>query len=250
MPQVSQPLADDDILRFPRGPSAGECLHRMFELADFTRPSTWPAAIEAALDQRPPNAAGFTRDALKSMMARLLADVVAVPLGCDLTLAAIGPAKRLTELEFVFPVNAIDLSALRRTLVAHGYPDVPLDAHRLDGYLKGFIDAVVEFAGRFWIVDWKSNHLGDTRRHYAPEALPAAMATHAYHLQALIYTVALHRYLRTRLPGYDYETHTGASLYLFVRGVRPAWPGAGVHTVRASRALVDDLDRLFGGSAS
>jgi exodeoxyribonuclease V beta subunit len=180
----------------------------------------------------------------------LLADVVAVPLGCDLTLAAIGPAKRLTELEFVFPVNAIDLSALRRTLVAHGYPDVPLDAHRLDGYLKGFIDAVVEFAGRFWIVDWKSNHLGDTRRHYAPEALPAAMATHAYHLQALIYTVALHRYLRTRLPGYDYETHTGASLYLFVRGVRPAWPGAGVHTVRASRALVDDLDRLFGGSAS
>ncbi len=92
----------------------------------------------------------------------------------------------------------------------------------LRGFVKGFIDMIVEHDGRFWIVDWKSNHLGDTAADYAAAPLEAAMASHAYHLQALLYTVALHRYLKTRVRDYSYDTHIGGYLYLFVRGVRPA----------------------------
>ena len=40
-----------------------------------------------------------------------------------------------------------------------------------------------------------------------------------YALQALLYQVALHRYLEWRLPGYRPSAHLGGSMYLFVRGM-------------------------------
>ena len=143
---------------------------------------------------------------------------------------------------------------MRRLLAAHGFPDVALEAGILRGFVKGFIDMIVEHGGRFWIIDWKSNHLGDTPADYDAAPLDEAMASHAYHLQALFYVVALHRYLRTRLAGYAYEKHVGGYLYLFVRGVRPDWrhgnQAAGVHAGRPERALVDALDRLMSGGTA
>jgi exodeoxyribonuclease V beta subunit len=112
---------------------------------------------------------------------------------------------------------------------------------------------VFEHDGRYWIVDWKSNHLGERREDYTGAALAAAMDHHLYALQALIYTVALHRYLSLRLPDYDYERHMGGALYLFVRGVRPAWSdaagSAGVHLERAPWALIEALDALLAGQS-
>lgn len=244
-------LADDDILAFPRGPAAGECLHRMYELADFTLPDTWPKAIERALREHPTPAPEPIARHLPAMMARLLADTVATELVPGMRLNSIGPKRRMNELEFLFPAQALDFAALRRLLAAHGFPDVALEAGILRGFVKGFIDMIVEHGGRFWIIDWKSNYLGDTPADYDAVPLDEAMASHAYHLQALFYVVALHRYLRTRLAGYVYEKHLGGYLYLFVRGVRPDWrhgtQAAGVHAGRPERALVDALDRLMSG---
>jgi exodeoxyribonuclease V beta subunit len=253
-PREKAPLAEDDILAFPRGPAAGECLHRMYELADFTSPQTWPRAIERALYEHPAPAPEPLARHLPAMMARLLADTVATELVPGMRLATIGPKRRMNELEFLFPAQALDFAALRRLLAAHGYPDVALEAGTLRGFVKGFIDMIVEHEGRFWIVDWKSNHLGDTPADYDAASLDEAMAAHAYHLQALFYAVALHRYLRARLADYDYERHIGGYLYLFVRGVRPAWrngaEAAGVHAQRPERALVEALDRLMAGVAA
>ena len=83
-----------------------------------------------------------------------------------------------------------------------------------------------EHEGRFFILDWKSNHLGDTPTHYGQDAMAAAMRDQGYHLQYLLYLVALDRYLRHRLAGYDPEQHLGGAVYLFVRGVRPDWRDA------------------------
>ncbi|MCO8611200.1 exodeoxyribonuclease V subunit beta [Burkholderia multivorans] len=245
---------DDDILVFPRGAAAGECLHRLFELSRFAEPASWPAAALGALHDRPVEAEPALAERLPAMMVRLVDDVVHTELVPGLRLADLDPAKRLNEMGFLFPAPSLDLGALRRLLVAHGYPDVALDAGTLAGFIKGFIDMIVEHDGRFWIVDWKSNHLGTTPDAYGPQALDAAMADHAYHLQALLYTVALHRYLRTRLAGYDYDRHIAGYLYLFVRGVRPAWRSdgapAGVHARRPARELVDALDRMMEGGAA
>ena len=120
----------------------------------------------------------------------------------------------------------------------------------LAGYLKGFIDLVVEHGGRFYIIDWKSNHLGYAANDYGPSALQAAMTEHGYHLQHLLYTLALHRYLSRRMSGYALETHFGGVLYLFIRGVRPTWrlpdgSTAGVYFHRVERSTLDELDALF-----
>ncbi|HWT34636.1 MAG TPA: PD-(D/E)XK nuclease family protein, partial [Paraburkholderia sp.] len=232
-------------------PAAGECLHRMFELADFSDGSTWPRAIQAALHERPAPAEPELAQRLPAMMQRLLADIVSTELVPGMTLASLDPKRRLNELEFLFSAASLDFSALRVLLARHGYPDVALEPGALRGFVKGFIDMIVEHQGRFWVIDWKSNHLGDTRDDYAAAPLDEAMASHAYHLQALLYTVALHRYLRLRLPGYAYETHIGGYLYLFVRGVRPDWRddshAAGVHARRPDPALVVALDAMMDG---
>ncbi|HTH74283.1 MAG TPA: exodeoxyribonuclease V subunit beta [Trinickia sp.] len=244
-------LSANDILAFPRGAAAGECLHRMFELADFSDSSTWPAAIERALIERPVAADAQTAARLPAMMARLIADVTTTRLAPGLTLAALDSSRRLTEWPFLFAAAALELRALRDLLTRHGYPDVALEGGMLTGFVKGFIDMVVEHEGRFWIIDWKSNHLGSTPADYGAVSLEAAMAHHAYHLQALLYTVALHRYLKARQPRYDYETHIGGYAYLFVRGVRPAWRDGtapcGVHVRRPARELIDALDAAMNG---
>ncbi|MCS3394498.1 exodeoxyribonuclease V subunit beta [Burkholderia thailandensis] len=245
---ASEP-AEDDILAFPRGAAAGECLHRLLELSDFSDASTWPPAAQRALHERPVEAEHALAGRLPAMMTRLVADLAATELVPGMRLAALDPARRLTEMEFLFPAPALDFNALRRLLAAHGYPDVALEAGTLAGFIKGFIDMIVEHDGRFWIVDWKSNHLGTTPDAYGERALDAAMAHHAYHLQALLYTVALHRYLRVRMRDYDYDAHVAGYLYLFVRGVRPDWrsggASAGVHARRPARALIEALDALM-----
>ncbi|MCP2087674.1 UNVERIFIED_ORG: exodeoxyribonuclease V beta subunit [Paraburkholderia sediminicola] len=246
--------AEDDIFAFPRGAAAGECLHRMFELADFTDPQTWPDAIRGALRERPAPAVPELAARLPAMMHNLIADVVSTELVPGMALARLNPRHRLNELEFLFAAPSLDFPALRELLIEHGYPDVALEPGMLRGFVKGFIDMIVEHDGRFWIVDWKSNHLGDTATDYAAAPLEAAMAGHAYHLQALLYTVALHRYLKTRVRDYAYDTHIGGYLYLFVRGVRPQWRdadgAAGVHMRRPAFELVALLDAaMIGGVA-
>ena len=99
----------------------------------------------------------------------------------------------------------------------------------LTGYLKGYIDLVFEHEGRFFVLDWKSNHLGSTAAHYAPAALRSAMAREGYHLQALLYSLAVHRWLGTRWRGYNPQQHWGGVIYLFLRGVRPGWQDAQGH---------------------
>jgi exodeoxyribonuclease V beta subunit len=235
VPAAAPPrLAPDDVLNFPRGAAAGECIHRAFEKADFSDRATWPAAIAESV--RMLRALGVSggadeRDAPHArMLERLLDDVLETPLPLGtptpLRLASVPPARRLTELEFHLPSHRFEAPALNALLHEAGYPMPRLAFGTLRGFLKGFIDLVFEHEGRYFILDWKSNHLGDTPAHYASAPLAAAMREQGYHLQYLLYAVALDRYLRTRIAGYRPETHLGGAVYLFVRGVRPGWTDA------------------------
>jgi exodeoxyribonuclease V beta subunit len=197
------------------------------------------------------------------MLQRLVEDVTATPLPTTsaamtpatgpadkLRLASIPLSRRLTELEFNLPVPHLAAGALNTLLKKNGY-DVPaLSFGALEGYLKGFIDLVFEHEGRFFILDWKSNHLGYSPSDYGPEPIERSMADHGYHLQYLLYTLAVDRYLRLRVPEYQYETHFGGVLYLFVRGVRPDWAAAdatpGVFFHRPDIGTIRELNHLLG----
>jgi exodeoxyribonuclease V beta subunit len=235
----------DDIRRFPRGARAGECIHAVFEAADFTDPSGWPAAIAQALASHPPGGADDDPVTQTAMLTSMLAHVLATPLDEGLTLNAIGLHDRLVEWEFSLPAGKLEANAVSLLLAEYGYRMPALRFATLEGYLRGFVDLIVRSRGRYYVIDWKSNVLGDTADDYVPSALDAAMTANGYHLQHLLYTVALHRWLRRRLPGYDYDMHLGGTRYLFIRAVRPDWPQAGIYADRPPRALIEGLSALL-----
>ncbi|ERI51663.1 hypothetical protein N878_21860 [Pseudomonas sp. EGD-AK9] len=120
----------------------------------------------------------------------------------------------------------------------------PLRADTLNGMFKGFIDLVFEHQGRYYVADYKSNWLGVDDGAYTHDAMAAAMASHRYDLQYVLYVLALHRQLRLRLAEYDYDRHLGGALYLFLRA-----PAHGVYLARPPRELIEQLDALFMGEA-
>jgi exodeoxyribonuclease V beta subunit len=108
--------------------------------------------------------------------------------------------------------------------------------------MKGFIDLIFQFDGRFFIVDWKSNFLGASVEDYGTEALVKVMRDDLYFLQYHLYVVALHQYLKTRLSDYDYETHFGGVFYIFLRGVHPATgTHAGIYRDRPAKGAIESL---------
>jgi exodeoxyribonuclease V beta subunit len=257
-PAWGPPPADippDDILRFPRGPDAGDCIHAVFETIDFTNRSGWEAAIAKALASHPQgrhdDPTSLPPATWNRMLLHLALDVTTATLQPGLRLASVPMQRRLTELEFNLPVPDLSAGALNTALKQLGY-DVPsLTFGALKGYLKGFIDLVFEHRGQYFILDWKSNHLGYTPADYAGGPLARAMAEHGYHLQYLLYALALDRYLQLRVPNYRYDTHFGGILYLFVRGVRPTWPSVGdavpgVFIHRPAEATIRALNQLLG----
>jgi exodeoxyribonuclease V beta subunit len=242
------------IFTFPKGIQAGTLLHALLETVDFQHAESEKA--RALVRQK---LADFGFDAAWSfVLEQMLADVVATPLDPSgtLTLSKIGQRNRISELEFVFPVRSTP-HALRAALapmraVGSRLPDamgaaVLAPAH---GFLRGFIDLVFEFEGRYYLVDWKSNWLGATYESYAHPALVAAMHESFYDLQYLLYVVALQRHLAGRLPEYDYDAHFGGIYYLFIRGMAAERrPATGVFFVKPERALVQSLDAALAGTA-
>ncbi|MGE5386397.1 MAG: exodeoxyribonuclease V subunit beta [Betaproteobacteria bacterium] len=243
--EAPPPVDALDILRFPRGPQAGDCIHAVFENVDFTDPAGWTPVIAEALAAFPPGSKLPTAT-LATMLRNLLDNVLATPLPAGARLAAISRRQRLSEMEFTLPANHLEAPALKALFARHGLIVPALVFRRLEGWLHGFIDLIFEADGRYWVADWKSNHLGERREHYAGPALELAMQHHGYHLQALIYQTALHRHLQRRLPGYDPARHLGGALYLFVRGVRPEWGDAGIHHLPANLGLLDQFSALLG----
>ena len=115
----------------------------------------------------------------------------------------------------------------------------------MNGMLKGFIDLVFEFEGQYYVLDYKSNHLGDNTRAYGSTALAGAMLSHRYDLQYILYTLALHRLLKARLPHYQYQRDMGGAVYLFLRGVDRNHNG--VYGDKPPQALMEQLDENFVG---
>ncbi len=245
------PPSENDILSFPRGAVAGECLHAVFEHIDFTDEATWAPAVDAAL-QRHAHAlpAGPTQSAWPHMLLRMLHDVLLTPLAHGLRLADVPAARRQTEMEFHLPAPRLHAQALSELLRRQGHAMPALAFGTLNGYLRGFIDLVFEHGGRFYVLDWKSNHLGSTPQDYAAPSLGRAMQQQGYALQALLYALALHRHLQQRVADYHHEQQFGGVLYLFVRGVRPDWMQAdgrpcGVIAERPSLADLQALSALL-----
>ena len=227
---------------FARGARAGSFLHEQL---------AWLAEQDFADDA--PTHAAFTQrcvrlgwgehaDAAWHWLRRVLHTPLP-PLGAALR----GLRSRLAEMEFWFPADAasaatLDHACARRWL--GGREHAPLDERRLLGLVMGFADLVFEHDGRYWVLDYKSNALGERDADYHADALADAVAAHRYDVQAMLYLLALHRQLRARLGrSYDPARQLGGAICLFLRGIDG--PARGCFTMPADMAWLDEFDRLL-----
>jgi exodeoxyribonuclease V beta subunit len=274
--------------RLPVGATFGSLVHGVLEHTDPDAPER---GGDLAAELRHHLAEQLVRWPVDLDQDALVDALVAVcdtplgPLTGDLTLRRLPLPDRLAELEFELPLDGGDdrsrvpkgirlgdLAILLRRHLPDGDP-VRAYADRLDhpalgdqplrGYLNGFIDLTLRVDGRFFVCDYKTNWLGAgspadpefvLRAHdYAPAALSDAMGHSDYPLQALLYSLVLHRYLRWRQPGYDPGQHLGGVLYLYLRGMcgpgTPAVDGhpCGVFSWRPPATLVTALSDLVDG---
>lgn len=180
-----------------------------------------------------------------------LDDIIHTPLAAStVPLVNIKYNQKVAELGFNLRLNQ-HLSFSDLNALFHQF-DIPLQLQSQEvntmvwQYLKGEIDLVYQHGTQFFIVDYKSNYLGSDFDSYNPAALYDAMTTHSYWLQASIYQVALHRYLKLRLPNYDINTHLGAVEYAFLRGMSPKHATRGKLVKQFDSAFILALDDMFG----
>jgi len=259
----------------PVGVDFGTFVHTVLEATDFAAPdldAELSERIAGALSRRALDLGGEPDRVVEGLRA-----AISTPLGPlvnGIRLRDVARADRLDELGFELPLAGGDeptgrltLNAIAGVLRSHlpagdplaGYAarlEDPALRSQVRGFLTGSIDLVLRIGGptapRFAIVDYKTNWLGPageplTLAHYRPDVLAEEMSRAHYGLQALLYTVALHRYLRWRLPGYAPDRHLAGVLYLFVRGMAGE-PDAGVFAWRPPGSLVEALSDLLDGS--
>ncbi|NTW57256.1 MAG: exodeoxyribonuclease V subunit beta [Chlorobiaceae bacterium] len=248
------PGEKESIFSFHKGARAGNFMHGIFEKLDFSDPSADRVRelVETGLERY-----NFKKEWLPHIM-KMVRDVLETPLDSSdgtFTLGTLGRNSWITELEFFIPLRFITSSRLGTLLRSHGVLPGGIDLDSLasmlqftpaKGMLMGFMDMVFERNGRYYLLDWKSNHLGNGIDDYGPEAMLAAMQQNLYPLQYLLYTVALNRYLSTRIENYRYVTHFGGVIYVFLRGVRKErGESRGFYRDLPSEALIDELTNLL-----
>jgi exodeoxyribonuclease V beta subunit len=233
-----RPLPLGDV---PAGARVGTLVHEILERTDFAA-ADLPAALSRAAAQMGARRLleGHT-DALVAGLAAALKTPLG-PLFNERSLCDMARGDRLDELAFDLPLaggntpaGAVTMAAVADVFATalpsddpiHGYADRLRDpklAAKVRGFLTGSIDLIARVAGRHVVVDYKTNRLAPpgeqlTASHYRPEALLAVMYEGHYPLQAALYLVAVHRYLRWRLPRYNPASHLGGAAYLFLRGM-------------------------------
>ena len=260
---------------FPRGTFPGLFLHKVLELIDFPEMAASGSNGAAAEKCRRIIREQLMRKSLGDESAEMkwntssgisaieswLRNVVTTPLPNGASLSDITGEHRLSELKFVMPAdfstadyNSAVKAERQRTdddfVKRFNTIDMDEKDTALRGMWTGEIDLLMEHKGKYYVVDYKSNFLESyDRKHLDDEIIKSR-----YDVQFISYTLALHRFLKNRIKGYDYSTHIGGIIYLFLRGMKGEGSGEegspGVRFLKLSRELIEDLDSKFSGEAA
>ena len=261
LPQYQNPSG---IFTVPGGVRTGNAWHEIFEKIDFCDPEKNLASlVEEKLALYGLLGNGSEKNERIALTMEMVRNVLAAPLqdmkGNLFTLSEIPREDRISEMQFHYRfARSFRLEQLRMLL--EDYVEEKLGTASWDflrgsisgGYLNGFIDLVFQRSGVLYLADWKSNRLGGNPLHFQRDGIAGIMLSHYYFLQYLIYCIALVKFIRLKLGRYteeDHELHFGGIYYLFVRGVTPAFPGAGIYHDRPPFSLLMKLEQLLGVTA-
>jgi len=253
--ESAAPAAEQIRFTLTKGVAAGNLLHDILQYCDFSQPH-WQASMERPLSR--------FNESLDETQCNDLSDWLQACL--DSHLAQNGPrlsdllwADTLRESEFYFPMEQLKSGALGKVLASHRQQrnnnaeieSISLEADKgvLQGMMHGFIDLVFQWQDKYYVVDYKSTHLGDQLGDYGHSALDQNIRDNYYDLQYLLYSLALHRYLKNRRTDYDPQEHFGGVYYLYLRGMSPGLD-SGIFNTDISPQLLAELDALFSNTIS
>ena len=232
---------ESNILDLPRGKQVGTALHRHFENCYFS-----DLANTEEIDKLRQSLQ--LDETFTEPLQNWLQQISHTPLSNEIGIALADLANKdcIKEMPFYLAIREhFNVEAFNRALKAHHHlPSEPLQFEQIQGMVRGSIDLVFRHNGKYYLVDYKSNFLGSTLADYNQEALKKEMLHSHYDWQYLIYTLALHRYLQSVVPRYDYARDFGGVFYLFLRGMNGE-PQSGVFYDRPSVELITELDGVF-----
>ena len=232
---------ESNILDLPRGKQVGTALHRHFENCYFS-----DLANTEEIDKLRQSLQ--LDETFTEPLQNWLQQISHTPLSNEIGIALADLANKdcIKEMPFYLAIREhFDVEAFNRALKAHHHlPSEPLQFEQIQGMVRGSIDLVFRHNGKYYLVDYKSNFLGSTLADYNEDELKKEMLHSHYDWQYLIYTLALHRYLQSVVPKYDYARDFGGVFYLFLRGMNGE-PQSGVFYDRPSVELITELDGVF-----
>jgi len=241
--------------QFPKGAAPGTFLHELLEWCaqqGFDRVVENPDALRQQLARRC-STRGWNEwvEPLEHWLLALIRTPLSLQRGGDEQSSLAGLASLRPELEFWFESRNVQVARLDQLVTAHtlnGADRPRVEEKRFNGMLKGFIDLVFEHNGQYYVLDYKSNALGESDSAYTDQAMGEAILDKRYDLQYVLYLLALHRLLKARLPDYDYDRDVGGAVYLFLRGIQSSTGGAFVD--KPPKVLMEQLDALFDGDTA
>ncbi len=227
------------IFTLPAGAQTGLMLHELLEnLPSFsTDRGALLSMAEHYLDEY------SLEPRFAPAVAHALSGLLQQPLGPDgLLLSQIGKHEQLREMEFHLRLPHLRSGDLWSVVRSQPAPDTFVQ-RELEGFLHGFIDLIVLWRGRYWVIDYKSNHLGNELSDYHPDLLAQDILMHNYDFQYHLYLLALDQHLQSTLREYQPQTHLGGVLYLYLRGIDSS--GCGVHYAKPSLDTLTALQKLL-----
>ena len=228
---------------FPPGPSSGNIMHRVFEEISFQDENHEPTIERVLNEYRCSDPENHKKNYLNSLVRQVLNTELKTT-QLSFTLSDVPDTDRITEMEFFLDAKKIQRPVLKEVLNQQGN----ISEDELRGCVHGFMDLVFRVQGTYFITDWKSNYLGPDVSDYGPDRMRMAMESHGYGLQYMLYTLALIRLLKNRIPDYSYERHFGGVFYVFIRGVQTdGTPGHGIfHDKPSEKKITRLMDMLDG----
>ena len=254
MPDYDQFLAVDygedeidsskkSIFTFPKGPQPGTCIHHIFEEIDFATLQDLDTVIKQSLPQHGIDGRweAVVRDMINTVVHKPLHPVP------ELKLSKLSGRDIIPEMEFYYPNQELQTAELLSIIRESGDVANHYQGGAAEGFLKGFIDLTFQFRDKFYLLDYKTNHLGNNISDYDSQILTHEMQEAYYDLQYHIYSIALHRLLKKQLPGYSYEQNFGGAFYLFLRGMNTDG-NEGIYFDKPDRSVIEKLDNYLGGT--
>ncbi len=265
-------VADDGRFLFPRGCEGGNFLHGMLEktpFEDVLAEGRLEGLCAAALNSNPAiwhswsiklakEAKGNGIMSCEQLLTSWFEDILKAPVAGDFSLKDLKKDSYIHEMDYLLPAEQATLEEFSKIVAQNaleaGFDSFknsdldftrPLGEGNITGFINGSLDLVAEFSGAYYVIDYKSNYLGNTFASYNRSNIAKSMFEHYYDVQYLLYSLALHRFLQSRIPCYDYDKNFGGVIYLYLRGMRAQDPDSGIYHCKVSSAVVDRLDNLF-----